>query len=307
MAVRAQVPLRLASLGCATGAEAFSMAATAASVGRLGPDLRIVALDRNEAALRRAAAGRVSALGQRSPLPTWAGRWFEPTADGGLSLHADAMKLIDWSAADALTADLGGPFDVVMCRNLAIYLDASRRERLRERLADLVRPGGLLFVGHADPESIWHGAFRWLDVPGAFAFERVSAGERHPSRMVDHAGPTAVPLPPAEPAATASPSLDTIRAQADAGELDAAHAGVTRWLTQHPLQAEAWWLCAGIELAKGRSAEAANCLDRVLYLDPMHSLALLQSSELAERRGDRHAAERLRHRARRALAREEQA
>jgi chemotaxis protein methyltransferase CheR len=46
-----------------------------------------------------------------------------------------------------------GPFDVVFCRNVMIYFDAPIRQGLVEQMERLVKPGGLVMVGHAETLS----------------------------------------------------------------------------------------------------------------------------------------------------------
>ena len=42
----------------------------------------------------------------------------------------------------------------ILCRNLMIYLVPEARRRLLRRLRDMLRPGGLLFVGHAEVAAV---------------------------------------------------------------------------------------------------------------------------------------------------------
>lgn len=306
LAARPSGPVRLASLGCAGGAEAFSMAATAASLHRDRSNTRIVAVDRNAASLSRARRGRVTALGQRSALPNWATPWFRPVEGGGLELDERALAMIEWRHEDLTASSTHETFDAVMCRNVALYLDEAARLRLGSRLAQCVAEHGRLFVGHADPPAIWIDAFRWLPAPHAFALERVSvAATPRPVRPAVAKASEPARIQGASRAGPDTPStLQEIRAMADAGELRAAHDRLQPWLERDPMDAEAWWLAAALALARGRDDDAERCLQRVLYLAPMHGLALLQSSSLAERRGDRAAADRLRLRAERAMATE---
>jgi chemotaxis protein methyltransferase CheR len=42
------------------------------------------------------------------------------------------------------------PFDFVFCRNVMIYFDAPTQRRVLERIHRNMKPGGMLFVGHAE-------------------------------------------------------------------------------------------------------------------------------------------------------------
>ena len=42
------------------------------------------------------------------------------------------------------------PFDAVFCRNVMIYFDAKTQRSVLERIHRVLKPGGLLFVGHAE-------------------------------------------------------------------------------------------------------------------------------------------------------------
>jgi chemotaxis protein methyltransferase CheR len=51
-----------------------------------------------------------------------------------------------------------GPFDVIFCRNVLMYLEASRRQVVLERMASLLAPDGLLMLDpteHLGPAGCW--------------------------------------------------------------------------------------------------------------------------------------------------------
>lgn len=43
-----------------------------------------------------------------------------------------------------------GPFDLIMCRNVLIYLENAARDEVVDRFLSILRPGGLLIVGHSE-------------------------------------------------------------------------------------------------------------------------------------------------------------
>ena len=74
-------------------------------------------------------------------------RWFEQAGS-------------DWVAAPALRAQISyrrhnlatdpppaGRFDAILCRNVLFYLTPALRTQVLSRLADAMRPGGLLMLG----------------------------------------------------------------------------------------------------------------------------------------------------------------
>jgi chemotaxis protein methyltransferase CheR len=64
------------------------------------------------------------------------------------------------------------PFDVVFCRNVAIYFDREAQKKLLERFVRVLRPGALLCVGHAESFPATHRAFRGC---GRTAYEYIPA------------------------------------------------------------------------------------------------------------------------------------
>lgn len=42
------------------------------------------------------------------------------------------------------------PFDLILCRNVMIYFDSETKEKLIKKFYDAIKPGGYLFIGHAE-------------------------------------------------------------------------------------------------------------------------------------------------------------
>ena len=68
------------------------------------------------------------------------------------------------------TWSLGEPFDIVFCRNVMIYFDATTQRRVLERIRAVMKPKGLLYVGHSENFSDSRELFR---LRGKTIYERV--------------------------------------------------------------------------------------------------------------------------------------
>jgi chemotaxis protein methyltransferase WspC len=322
-------PFRALCIACATGAEPLSVAATAVAAGIAPEAIEVTGMDPNPDALRQ---GRDAALGRmaaRGGVPPWADRLVRVAADGTPTVAPEVracVRFVEGRAPEDLPRPADGRFDAVFCRNLAIYLAPEARRAIGARIVELVRPGGMLFLGHAErlPHFGIEDAFRPADAghPGAFAAERVdaaapvapaSAAAWLPPRHAPPAPPAArrAPAPP-QPAADAAPrreaarpaadALEAIRALADRGDLRDALDAARRLHDAGNREVPLLELLGTLHLALGEHAQAEAVLRSVAYLDPGNATALVQLGVLAERRGDAEQAARYRARAARSRA-----
>jgi chemotaxis protein methyltransferase CheR len=148
--------LRIWSAGCSTGEEAYSLAMTLIEAL---PDLRhwdvkILATDLDSDVLERArrgayAADRVRALGSQR-----LSRFFsERRVREGLcyEVSPELTALITFKQLNLMhQLPMKGPLDAIFCRNVVIYFDKDTQRELFVRVAQLQRPGDLLFLGHSE-------------------------------------------------------------------------------------------------------------------------------------------------------------
>ena len=66
----------------------------------------------------------------------------KPELSGLISFLIVNLINDDWPFKDA--------FDAVFCRNVMIYFDARTQRQVLERIFRFMKPGSLLFVGHAE-------------------------------------------------------------------------------------------------------------------------------------------------------------
>lgn len=71
---------------------------------------------------------------------------------GMVRIKPELRRAIDFMSVNLIRDDwpFKEPFDVVFCRNVMIYFDAPTQRRVLERIHRVLKPGGMLFVGHAE-------------------------------------------------------------------------------------------------------------------------------------------------------------
>lgn len=141
---------RLWSAGCATGQEPLSLAMMFAErQGDSGFRMpEIVASDVSEGALTRARAGRYTQFEIQRGLPIRRMmRWFEAEGDDWVA-RPELTRMVEFRRMN-LVADRppAGLFDIVLCRNVLLYLSGPSKAQVFAKLAQVLRPGGVLVLG----------------------------------------------------------------------------------------------------------------------------------------------------------------
>ncbi len=293
---------RIASLGCATGAEAFSIAA---ALDGTGP-VEIVAVDRCESALAMARSGRLGIGSVRGSIPEWAhGSWV--VDDRSVVVHPRVRERVTFVASDLFDPSLPerlGRFEAIFCRNVAIYFNDESRRRLGAVIGSMLVPGGWLYLGHSESPASLGLEWRVRDVR-AFAVRSPPVGatpaaadapteSRAPApRATPHRRPAAAALrrvpadasaPRPSPSAPPSPGLADIRALADEGRHAEALAAATAAHRRGARDAELLELLGTLSLLAGRTEDAVRHLRAALYLDPDREAAAIQLALLSEAR-----------------------
>jgi chemotaxis protein methyltransferase CheR len=150
-------PFRVWSAGCSDGAEVYTVALLLAEQGALARGrCELVGTDCRPEALRYAAAGVFEASAVKGLPRPLLERYF--LSDGAhYRVRGDVCGAIRWRRADVLAGAERGPWDLALCRNLAIYLEPRAAAALWAGLSAVVRVGGALVLGKAE---------RPLGVPG---------------------------------------------------------------------------------------------------------------------------------------------
>lgn len=154
--------LRVWSAGCSDGAELYSVAMMLADLDALHC-CDLLGTDCRPEALATAANGIFcGGAGLRGLPRSMLERHTSPedcrarsAPDGVTSRRVDARLrgAVRWLKADLLVGPQPGPWDLVLCRNVAMYLEPLAADRLWRGIVSSLRPGGLLVLGKAERPS----------------------------------------------------------------------------------------------------------------------------------------------------------
>jgi chemotaxis protein methyltransferase CheR len=142
--------LRIWSAGCSTGQEAYSLSMLFAEDPQrwAGWTIDILGSDVSEEAVRRAREGIYSQFEvQRGLGIAQMIKWFEECEGGWRSVEA-LRRTVRFQVHNLLEpTPHPGEFDIVLCRNVLLYLNAERRTQVFERIASAMASDGWLMLG----------------------------------------------------------------------------------------------------------------------------------------------------------------
>ncbi|MCH7345105.1 chemotaxis protein CheR [Pelomonas sp. CA6] len=166
-------PVRIWCCAASTGEEPYSIAMTChESLG--GSGVQIVASDIDTNVLNTARRG-VYAADSRGLSPQRLRSFFlkgTGANEGRIRVKPELARNIEFRTLNLMNAQwsLGEPFHIVFCRNVMIYFDAPTQRKVLERIHKVMRPHGLLFVGHSENFTESRDLFR---LRGKTIYERV--------------------------------------------------------------------------------------------------------------------------------------
>ena len=153
-AAAAGARVRIWSAGCSTGEEPYSIAMTVleAIPNAASLDIRILATDIDPNVLATAEQGQYAG-DAASQIPASKRTFIEPARDS-VVMGDDVRELIRFRELNMMGDwPMRGAFDVIFCRNVAIYFEEATQNRLWSRFADKLHPGGVLYAGHSERVS----------------------------------------------------------------------------------------------------------------------------------------------------------
>ena len=148
--------VRLWSAGCSSGEETWSLLMTLlgddASAGSniARRDVRLLASDIATHALAKARAATYRTEDFKAVPEPLRRLWTRVSGDEA-TIAPEVQQLARFRSLNLLGDwPMQGQFDVIFCRNVMIYFDNPTKERLIQRFAEKLVPGGWLYIGHSE-------------------------------------------------------------------------------------------------------------------------------------------------------------
>lgn len=308
--------LRVWSAGCSTGEEAYSLAILLEQEG-LSARSTILATDISRVALERAAKG---------VFKPWSFRKEDPSLAPYFSRHGKSQTVCERIrrrvrfaylnlASDEYPALENGTalIDLLMCRNVLIYLDESAIKAVASRFYECLSDGGWLITGPSDP-PLWNLApFTAELVDGAVLYrkqkpKRSCARSKGPARVGEGLRSKSRPSTvstiertlKAFPIAESAQSIGGAERQLSAPEAwsqrvmevartegpERAAAVAADAIARHPSSTSLRYLHSLLMVALAKDDEAQDELRRLIYLDRSLAVVHFTLATLLQRRGD---------------------
>jgi two-component system CheB/CheR fusion protein len=173
-------PMRAWVAGCSTGEEAYSLAiAFIEALDALeAPDrrgLQIFATDLNADAIAAARAGRFATSMAQGMTAQRLARFFTQRPDG-YQIDKRVRDMVLFAQHDVIMDPPFTRLDIVSCRNVMIYFDATLQKRLVPLFHYSLRPGGVLLLGGSETIGRAQALFHPVDPKSRLYWRRDNGG-----------------------------------------------------------------------------------------------------------------------------------
>jgi two-component system CheB/CheR fusion protein len=207
-------PVRIWTLGCSTGQEAYSLAIAfteAAEAAGTSVSLQIFATDLNAAGIETARAGIYPKDIAQDVSPERLRRFFT-NSDSQYRIAKSIRDACVFSRHNVLADPPFSRIDMISCRNLLIYLEPVLQRRIMPTLHYALNPSGFLWLGGAEAIGGYRDLFEAEDAKHKIYVKKPSSSHRHGPFPLQHRGS---PRAPFTPIAVRSTGATELHSEAD--------------------------------------------------------------------------------------------
>ncbi|EIJ78680.1 methyl-accepting chemotaxis protein methyltransferase [Bacillus methanolicus PB1] len=151
--------LKIWSAACSTGEEPYTIAMIMSNFLPLR-QVHILATDIDKNAIAKAKIGVYPERSLNEIPPEMKKKYFTKSQDF-FHVSDELKKTVTFKKHNLLKDPFGGPYDLIICRNVLIYFTEEAKNELYKKFSAALNPGGIFFVGST--EQIFN--------PGQYNFE----------------------------------------------------------------------------------------------------------------------------------------
>ncbi len=170
-------PIRVWTPACATGEESYSIAIMLRHELDLAGnrrELQVFATDVNDSALEKAREGKYPVSNAADVPADYLIKFFTYSDDGlSVTVSKELRQHVTFAKQDILTDPPFSRLDLVICRNLLIYLEPDAQEKCITLFHYALRPGGYLFLGAAESTGRKSALFKSLAHKKCRVYEKI--------------------------------------------------------------------------------------------------------------------------------------
>jgi chemotaxis protein methyltransferase CheR len=148
-----QIPLRILSAACSSGQEVYSIAITLLEeIPNINNyDITILGVDIADEMIAKSSYGKYGKFEvERGLSPNMLRKYFYPV-DNGWRIKDQVRVMANFKKVNLLESFSNlGYFDIIFCRNVAIYFKYNDKVKLFKKLARILEPDGALIVGGSE-------------------------------------------------------------------------------------------------------------------------------------------------------------
>lgn len=161
------------SAACSTGQEAYSVGISLKEslLDVTKYRIQILGTDISRAAVDRASQGEFSSFEVSRGLYSHQLKQHFVEHEDRYQIHPDIRSITQFRAANLMEINTFGPFDIILCRNVAIYFHLLERKRLFSRLEKMLKPGGVLILGSTETLAGVSETFRRQEYQGVAYYQ----------------------------------------------------------------------------------------------------------------------------------------
>ena len=168
--------LRIVSAGCSSGEEVYTLAMILLESGHFlwDWDIAITGVDIDARIIARADLGIYSGRAFQTTPPHFIDRYFRKAAEG-LQVKDSLRRITSFARGNLL--QLGNLLpaqsaDIIFCRNVLIYFGEETTRQMVASFAKILKPEGLLFLGHSESLARISTQYVPTRFPGAIIYRK---------------------------------------------------------------------------------------------------------------------------------------